>query len=160
MFFLCHQVPEQVPVKSILLVGNPGLPLKGFPTAIAALAMVSRFIPITVRWVCQQQPNVTLVPNLAAAQLDIEYVVSPSQEELPGLYRGHDAFVFTSRYEAWGMPVLEAMATGLPCVTTDCLGVRTFCVHGRNALVAEPDDAAGEGGGRGRGKVTVELEGC
>lgn len=56
------------------------------------------------------------------------------------LYRGHDAFLFTSRYEAWGMPVLEAMACGLPVVTTDCLGVRAFAVHGDNALMAPPGD--------------------
>jgi hypothetical protein len=44
------------------------------------------------------------------------------------------------------MPVLEAMASGLPVVTTDCLGVRTFCRHGDNCLMALPDDVAGEGG--------------
>lgn len=27
------------------------------------------------------------------------------QSALPALYRGHDAFLFTSKYEAWGMPV-------------------------------------------------------
>jgi len=41
------------------------------------------------------------------------------------------------------MPVLEAMATGLPVVTTDCLGVRTFCRHGENCLIGLPDDVAG-----------------
>jgi hypothetical protein len=41
------------------------------------------------------------------------------------------------------MPVLEAMACGVPVVTTDCLGVRTFCNHGENCLVAAADDATG-----------------
>ena len=41
------------------------------------------------------------------------------------------------------MPVLEAMASAVPVVTTDCLGVRTFCRHGENCLIAAPDDAAG-----------------
>jgi glycosyltransferase involved in cell wall biosynthesis len=44
------------------------------------------------------------------------------------------------------MPVLEGMATGLPVVTTDCLGIRTFCRHGENCLVAPTDDAASEWG--------------
>lgn len=39
--------------KRVLLVGNPALPLKGFPTAIAALTAVSAVLPIKVRWVCQ-----------------------------------------------------------------------------------------------------------
>ena len=60
------------------------------------------------------------------------------QEILPELYCGHDAFLFSSRYEAWGMPVLEAMAAGLAVVATACLGVDTFARHGINALVAPP----------------------
>ena len=53
------------------------------------------------------------------------------------MYRGHDAFLFTSRYEAWGMPVLEAMASGLAVVASRCLGVDSFAVHGSNALLAD-----------------------
>ena len=60
------------------------------------------------------------------------------QNVLPALYRGHDALLFTSRYEAWGMPVLEGMASGLPVVATSCLGVQTFAQHGVNALLAAP----------------------
>jgi glycosyltransferase involved in cell wall biosynthesis len=60
------------------------------------------------------------------------------QDELPVLYRGHDAFLFTSRYEAWGMPVLEAMASGVPVVATHCMGVDSFAKPGVNALLADP----------------------
>ena len=60
------------------------------------------------------------------------------QDILPELYCGHDAFLFSSRYEAWGMPVLEAMAAGLAVVATACLGVDTFARHGMNALLAAP----------------------
>ncbi len=60
------------------------------------------------------------------------------QDILPELYCGHDAFLFSSRYEAWGMPVLEAMAAGLPVVATACLGLDTFARHGMNALLAAP----------------------
>lgn len=66
-----------------------------------------------------------------------------TQSDLPRLYRGHDAFLFTSRYEAWGMPVMEAMASGLPLVTTNCKGVATFAQHGVNCLMAAPDDVPG-----------------
>ena len=63
------------------------------------------------------------------------------QDKLPELYCGHDAFLFTSRYEAWGMPVLEAMAAGLAVVATSCLGLDTFARHGINALLAPPQVA-------------------
>jgi len=38
-----------------------------------------------------------MIPGLQGAGLDLETVVSPSQGRLPGLYKGHDVFLFTSR---------------------------------------------------------------
>jgi hypothetical protein len=88
--------------RTVLLVGNPALPLKGFPTAVAALSAAAAALPapLRVRWVCQQRPSAATVPNLAGSGLDIELVVAPAQEDLPALYRGHDAFLFTSRRAA------------------------------------------------------------
>jgi glycosyltransferase involved in cell wall biosynthesis len=83
--------------KRILIVGNPALPLKGFPTAIAALAAVSAMLPISVRWVCQVLPTAATVPNLPLVDFELETVVSPSQAELPALYKGNDVFMFSSR---------------------------------------------------------------
>ncbi len=36
--------------------------------------------------------------------------------DLPGLYRAADIFAYPSLYEGFGLPVLEAMASGIPCV--------------------------------------------
>lgn len=41
-----------------------------------------------------------------------------AHDELPPLYRGADVFVFPSRFEGFGLPVVEAMACGVPCVVS------------------------------------------
>jgi glycosyltransferase involved in cell wall biosynthesis len=41
-----------------------------------------------------------------------------NDEELVTLYQGASVFFFPSRYEGFGLPVLEALACGLPIVTT------------------------------------------
>jgi glycosyltransferase involved in cell wall biosynthesis len=41
-----------------------------------------------------------------------------SHDELPALYRGAEVFVYPSRFEGFGMPVVEAMASGVPCVVS------------------------------------------
>ncbi len=46
--------------------------------------------------------------------------------QLGTLYRGADAFVLPTRGEGWGMPVLEAMACGLPAIATAWSGTTEF----------------------------------
>lgn len=52
-----------------------------------------------------------------------------------------DGFVFPSREEAFGLSLVEAMACGLPAVTTPVGGLFDIATPGVNALVVEPGDA-------------------
>jgi glycosyltransferase involved in cell wall biosynthesis len=54
--------------------------------------------------------------------------IRPSQ--LGTLYRGADAFVLPTRGEGWGMPILEAMACGLPAIATPWSGPSEFLHDG------------------------------
>ena len=62
-------------------------------------------------------------------------------EELPGLYAGAEAFVYPSIYEGFGIPIIEAISTGLPVVA--CTGSCLEEAGGPDNLYVAPDDAEG-----------------
>jgi len=67
-----------------------------------------------------------------------------SYDAMPEIYRSHDIFAFPSIWEEpFGLTHLEAMASGLPVVSTDNGGQRVFLRDRENALVCRPDDSAG-----------------
>jgi len=49
----------------------------------------------------------------------IRFLGSVSDADLPVLYAGAAAFVFASKYEGFGLPPLEAMASGVPVLVSD-----------------------------------------
>ena len=58
------------------------------------------------------------------AELDLIPLGYVAEQDLPVLYAGADAFVFPSRYEGFGIPVLEARACGARIVASDLPEVR------------------------------------
>lgn len=129
---------KQKEENTILLVGNPVLNFKGFDVAIAALnALWNADVKFKVCWVCQQKPEHLNI------QFPIEYVINPSQDMIPHYYRNATLLLFTSWYEGFGMPPLEAMASGTAVVCTDCGGINDYVVNGKNAIVVTPGDTKG-----------------
>ena len=59
-------------------------------------------------------------------------------EDLPDLYRGARLFVFPSLYEGFGLPILEAMASGVPVITSATASMPE--VAGDAAILVDPHD--------------------
>ena len=59
-------------------------------------------------------------------------------DDLPALYRMADCFVYPSRYEGFGIPIIEAISLGLPVVA--CTGSCLEEAGGPDSLYVSPDD--------------------
>ena len=66
----------------------------------------------------------------------VRYVGFVADEDLPDLYRGAEVFVYPSLYEGFGLPILEAMACGVPVITSNRSSLPE--VAGQAALLIEP----------------------
>ena len=75
----------------------------------------------------------------------VELVGHVERDELAALYRGAACLVFPSRYEGFGLPIVEAMASGTPVVAARAGAVPE--VAGDAAVLVEPGDPVALAGG-------------
>jgi glycosyltransferase involved in cell wall biosynthesis len=83
------------------------------------------------------------VKKLFSAEVRERVNVIPfiTREDIPALYAAHDIFVFPSLVEGMPLTLLEAMATGMPVVTTNTCGMADVVEDEVNGLLASPADA-------------------
>jgi D-inositol-3-phosphate glycosyltransferase len=84
-----------------------------------------------------------------ARELDVDDTVvfhgEVPHRELAGYHAGADVFCLPSHDESFGMANVEAMASGLPVVTTNLEGIKTYLANGENGLLSQtgsPQDLA------------------
>ena len=73
----------------------------------------------------------------------VEFTGHVTYEDAPLVYRRGDIFVSPTYSEGFSNTILEAMASGLPIVSTRAVGVVDCLEHERDSLLVEPKDAAG-----------------
>ena len=129
-------VPDRRPY--LLFVG--GLqPRKDPVTAVRALAGVDRELDLVIVGPDRgERDKVLRVAADAGVSARVHLLDYVGREELLTLYRGARALVFPSRYEGFGLPVLEAMACGTPVVAAATTAIPE--VAGDAAILVPPGD--------------------
>jgi glycosyltransferase involved in cell wall biosynthesis len=126
--FLPAQVPQRAPRRLLTLLWAGRLqPRKCLPLALEALAQCKDF---SVRLLVAGKGAMRNEWETASRRLGlgnrVEFLGQVGYDQMPGLYRSADVFIFTSLRDAFGSQVLEAMASGLPSIALDHQGVRAF----------------------------------
>lgn len=75
----------------------------------------------------------------------VELLGHVEKDELARLYRGAACLVFSSRYEGFGLPVVEAMASGTPVVATSAGALPEIAAEA--AILVEPGSPVALAGG-------------
>jgi glycosyltransferase involved in cell wall biosynthesis len=97
-------------------------PRKNYQMLIQAFAAVAADWPHTLAiaggkgWLYDEMIAEIERQNLVGRVRFIGFV---ADDDLPALYTGADLFLFPSLYEGFGLPLLEAMACGVPVITSN-----------------------------------------
>jgi len=131
-----------VPGRYLLHVGQ-AYPHKNIERLLRAFALIAAQDP-TLQLLLAGKPHPTetrrhrkLVAELGIGT-QVQFRAYVPDDQLPDLYRGALALVYPSLWEGFGLPVLEAMACGIPVITS--LGTGTQEVAGDAAVLIDPLD--------------------
>ncbi len=77
----------------------------------------------------------------AGLTADVRLPGYAAYDDVPAVYRGADVFLSPTYAEGFSNTILEAMASGLPCISTYSVGVVDCLRHEENGLLVQPGDA-------------------
>jgi glycosyltransferase involved in cell wall biosynthesis len=126
----------------LLFVGNPK-PHKNLDTVVQAYARARQMAPFDAPLICVgNRSGSEFKIRQRAEQLGIGNQVRllghVAQEALPAIYQGATLFLYPTLYEGFGLPVVEAMASGTAVITSNTSALKE--VAQSYALLVDPLD--------------------
>lgn len=141
IFFIARDFSHEL-AYNLLYVGT-WLDRKGVYYLADAFALAARKIAGLRLTVAGCSAPAEQVREMFPAELRDRVNVIPfvAREDIAAIYAGHDIFVFPSLVEGMPLTLLEAMATGMPVVTTNTCGMADVVEDERNGLLVPAADA-------------------
>ena len=122
---------------NLLFVGGD-FPRKGGDTLLRAFDSLPTSVNIHLNIVTKTADILISDPSRISVWRDI----GPNSPQLMKLFAEADLFVFPTRGDCLPLAVLEAMASGLPVVTTRVGALPEAVTHGETGWIVPPDDSA------------------
>jgi glycosyltransferase involved in cell wall biosynthesis len=144
--FTPFSAPQAAPMRPVVMMASRLIWPKGVGVFVEAARLCMRLNPLA-KFVLVGEPdyrNPDTVPLKKLSEWTHEGVVEwwGPRTDMSLVLRGADVFVLPTAYRE-GMPkvLLEAMACGVPCITTNTRGCREAVRHGQNGLLVPPNDS-------------------
>jgi glycosyltransferase involved in cell wall biosynthesis len=133
-----------VPKPYALFVGNPK-PHKNLDNVVKAFAAAKKERNLDAVLVCAGGQSETTFKVRQRAELlgisdSLLLLDRVDQADLPALYQGADLFLYPTLYEGFGLPVVEAMASGTAVITSNTSALKEIAEG--YAYLVDPLDVA------------------
>jgi glycosyltransferase involved in cell wall biosynthesis len=129
--------------KSIIFVGTLR-PVKGVKYLIEAMNIIHENLPDTKLLIVGDGPDREKLKRLVQ-ELNLQscthFAGKVSNEEIPEYMAQADLFALPSLSESFGIVNIEAMASGLPIITTNVGGLPEIVINGKNGFLVEPKNS-------------------
>ncbi|MEO8505171.1 MAG: glycosyltransferase family 1 protein [Acidobacteriota bacterium] len=111
-----------------LFLGNPK-PHKNLHNVLRAFARARELRPFEAGLLCVGDRGPTDLKTRQLCDLlgiadRVQFAGHVPQEALPAVYQGSELFLYPTLYEGFGLPVIEAMASGVPVITSNGSALR------------------------------------
>ncbi|HEY9636940.1 MAG TPA: glycosyltransferase family 4 protein [Coleofasciculaceae cyanobacterium] len=127
-------VPEGVTLA--LFAGDIRIPRKNLDTVLHSLVQVPE-LHLAIAGITQGSPYLELALALGLGER-VHFL--GLRHDIPELMKAVDFLVFPSRYEPFGLVVIEAMASGLPVITASTTGAAQLVTAESGIVLSNPDD--------------------
>jgi glycosyltransferase involved in cell wall biosynthesis len=138
-------ITESWCVSPHLIVTRPLEPLYDVGTALRAFAIVREKRAGARMTIAGGGPDrdtlIALAHDLGVAPY-VKFVGRLENDRIPELYVEADIFVNSSLYDNMPISILEALASGVPVVSTDVCGIPFLVEHQKTGILVPPRDAA------------------
>lgn len=133
------------PDDPVMVFASMNFEIKGLDDILLSLAQVRRQYD-HFKLIVAGKGNVKKYQKLAAEAGVADHVLFTGvvgRERMNDLYRAGDLYVMLSRFDTFGMVVLEAMSAGLPVIVSSHVGAKDLVEEGKNGfVVADTSDHA------------------